>query len=114
MGRSNAGKNVVVTGYFNVVDHVSLHSADPGTTGINKLSGGSPAYADLARPSFTAPTTGLISFQLDFNIGASSQPTFVGFWDVANNFLEGQPIPSPPPAYSSQGIYHLTVNAQGQ
>jgi hypothetical protein len=114
MARSNTGKNAIVTGYINTVAAISVHSADPGTTGINELSGGSPAYARVARPSYTAPTTGLVSFQVDFNIGAGGQPAYAGMWDGSGNFLEGVLIPGAIPAYGSQGTFHLTVNAQGQ
>lgn len=33
--------------YIAMADHVSLHTDDPGTTGANELSGGSPAYARM-------------------------------------------------------------------
>lgn len=115
-GRNNTGKNAEVNGVVSNWAQISLHSADPSTTGVNELSGGSPAYARVARPSYTAPTTGAISFQVVFNVGAGSDPEFAGFWDGSGNFLEGYALParSPSGAYASQGTYTLTVNAQGQ
>lgn len=43
MGATTAVKNAMLDAV--TVTQMSLHSGDPGTTGANEISGGSPAYA---------------------------------------------------------------------
>jgi hypothetical protein len=70
--------------------HVSLHDGYPGTTGLNELTGGSPAYARVAitmaaaalgaKAASSAPT---------LNVPAGKTVRYVGFWDAltGGNFL---------------------------
>lgn len=110
MSRTNPMKNAIASAYGNVIDKVSLHSGDPGSSGVNELSGGSPAYARISRPSFTAPTTGLITFTVTFDVEAGDTVGGAGFWDSSGNFLDGGVVT--PQTFSSQGTYTLTVTCQ--
>jgi|SRR5579875_1727831 len=110
MARTNTMKNVLATAYGADIAKVSLHSADPGSTGANEINGGSPAYVRVAPPSITAPTTGLISFQVTFNVPAGATVAGVGLWDSANNFLDGGTVTAQ--SFSSQGVYTATVQYQ--
>lgn len=62
-------------------DTMSLHSAFPGLTGANELSGGSPAYARVAC-TFGAASGGSRSTTaaVNFNVGAGNTVRWVGFW----------------------------------
>lgn len=110
MSRTNTMKNVLATAYGADIAKVSLHSGDPGSTGANEISGGSPAYARVTPPSIAAPTTGLISFQVTFNVPAGTTIAGAGLWDASNNFLDGGTVTSQP--IGSQGTYTLTVQYQ--
>lgn len=110
MSRTNTMKNVLATAYGADVAKVSLHSADPGSTGASEISGGSPAYARVTPPSIAAPTTGLISFQVTFNVPAGATVAGIGLWDVSNNFLDGGTVTSQ--SFGSQGTYTATISYQ--
>jgi hypothetical protein len=65
MSRPDATKNALAQAYADLIDHVSLHSGDPGTTGANELgitraaiTWGSPAAGVISSTtaSFTIPS----------------------------------------------------------
>lgn len=71
----------------------SLHSAY-SATGLNELTGGSPAYARIAATWGTASAGAkATSGSLGFNVPPGSTVRFVGFWDAltAGNFLGMSP-----------------------
>lgn len=45
---NNTGKHLMLDGFAASAVYVSLHTADPGTTGTSEATGGSPAYARKA------------------------------------------------------------------
>jgi hypothetical protein len=100
----------LATGYGSVIAKVSLHTADPGSTGASEVSGGSPAYARVTPPSPTYNTTGQVTFQVTFNVPAGTTVAGVGLWDSSNNFLDGGTVVSQ--AFASQGTYTATVTFQ--
>lgn len=110
MSRTNTMKNVLCVAYFADIAKVSLHTGDPGSTGANEISGGSPAYARVTPPAAPAPTTGLSSVQVTFNVPAGTTVGGAGLWDSSGNFLDGGPVTAQP--VSSQGVYTLTVQYQ--
>ena len=59
--------------------HMSLHTADPGTTGTSEASGGS--YARIASSWNAAGPSAMSHGQLDFNAPAGTF-THVGFWSA--------------------------------
>lgn len=68
---------------------VSLHTADPGTTGSNEVSGGS-----YARQNGTF-SGGALSAAVNFtNMPAVSGNLWVGVWSSGGTFLWGDPSPS--------------------
>jgi hypothetical protein len=76
------------TGYW-----MSLHTADPGTTGASE-------YAGVTRQQFPAGTAsgGAISntAQLSFTTSGASAVTYIGIWDAATagNFVIGAALSS--------------------
>ena len=74
-----ATRGLLVDELLSTVTHVSLHSADPSTTGANELSGGSYARAAAtwaaAGADDTAENDALITF-----------PTASGAWSAATHF----------------------------
>lgn len=77
--------------------HVSLHTADPGLTGANEVSGGSYARQ---KPTFAAPANKAKALSADvlFTGMPAVTVTHVGMWDAASsgNFLQGAPLASSP------------------
>lgn len=63
------------------IDKASLHSAFPGTTGANEISGGAPAYAQKAI-TMNAASGGsrALNSAVTFDVPASTV-AWVGFWD---------------------------------
>lgn len=84
MPLNDAGRNAMLSGGLgNVIAYVSLHSGDPGTTGTNELTGGSPAYA--RKPvTWNAAAAGARdnAAQMDFDVPASTTVFHVGYWSA--------------------------------
>lgn len=101
-------KNSLAAKYAADVTYLSAHTADPGSTGANEVTGGSPAYARKAA-TWSAPSGGAITASVTFDIPASTTVAFVGGWDAvtAGNFRDKATITSQ--TFSSQGQY--VVNA---
>lgn len=79
MAFSTAAKNQALDGID--LAQVSLHSADPGTTGANLISGGGKQAA-----TFNAASSGERALSADkafSSLGASQAVTHFGVWDTA-------------------------------
>ncbi len=92
------------------ITHVSLHTADPSTTGANEVTGGSPAYARKAVTWPAAVTGTLTSPELTFDVPAGTYTHF-GLWSAvtAGVFRGGNPL-AVSQVVSSQGQIKLTVS----
>lgn len=74
---ANAGLNAIAA----LVTHLSLHSGDPGTTGANEVTGGSPAYARKAVTWGAAASRQVdIAAPVAFDVPASTTVYWVGMW----------------------------------
>jgi hypothetical protein len=115
---TTAGRNEAANGVAAATTHLSLHSANPGNTGANELTGGTPAYARKV-PVWAAPVNGRrnLTAAQQFDVPAGSSVAYVGFWKNDNgtwSFLgydelrdaEGEPVVE---TYGGQGVY--TLNA---
>lgn len=117
MPLSDNGKNSMVNGLASNATHMSLHSADPGTTGANEITGGSPAYARKAA-TWGAASAGVrtLSSQLVFDVPAGVTVTHTGVWSAASggtfqggdNLRDGSNNPVSE-AFSGQGTYTVTT-----
>jgi hypothetical protein len=101
-------KNNIATRYGTDVAYLSLHTADPGTTGTSEVSGGSPAYA-RKQITWGSPTSGVITGTVTFDVPGSTTISFVGAWTLVTGgtFLDKASVTSQ--NFASQGQY--TVNA---
>jgi hypothetical protein len=91
----------------------SIHSADPSTSGVNELTGGSPAYArkalvwSAASGKVGAVTGGNLPV---FDIPAGSTAAYMGFWSaVSGGTFRGSQVLSSSESFTGQGT--LTVTA---
>lgn len=90
---------------------VSLHSADPGSTGASEIAGGSPAYARKASGGWDPAATRVshIADAIDFDIPAATTVSHVGFWSaVTGGTWRGGKALSASEAFTGQGVYRLT------
>ena len=109
MPYSTAGKNVMLNALAAVAVFASLHTSNPGDTGTNEVTGGSPAYArkaitwnaasggsidDSNVPVFDVPSGTTVSYVGLFS--AVSGGTFYGSSDVTDE------------VFAAQGTYTLT------
>jgi hypothetical protein len=81
-------KNKMLTALRADIDAISIHTADPSTTGANEVTGGSPAYARVAVTTAdwgaaSATTAGAVLLNNDkaFNGPAAANALFYGLWD---------------------------------
>lgn len=109
MPYSILGKNLMLNALGAAAIYVSLHSADPGESGTNELSGGSPAYA---RKSITwnAASGGSMddSNVPVFDVPASSTVSYVGFWSALTTGTFYGSANVTDEVFSAQGTYTLT------
>lgn len=107
---STNGKNEILdSGASWPPAYVSLHSADPGATGANELTGGTPAYARKAATwSAAAAGAKALSNQPVFDVPAGSTVAFVGLWSAltAGTYLGCWDVTDE--IYGGQGTYTLT------
>ena len=108
MAFSNAAKKLMLDGLSPGTVYVSLHTADPGTTGASEVSGGSPAYARKAI-TWNAVSAG--------NLDSSNQPIFdvpavtithLGYWSAASAGTYYCSADITDEVFAAQGTYTLT------
>ena len=107
-GFNNTSKDVALTAIGAAATYVSLHTADPGTTGTSEVSGGS--YARVQTTWGTAAASSMAGSQVTINVPASTTIQFWGIWTAssAGTFYEGGALPANE-TYGGAGTYALTV-----
>lgn len=64
---------------------VSLHTADPGTTGAGEVVGGTYARATI---TWTSDNLGTVTGTATINVPGGTEVTDVGLWDSTGGFLD--------------------------
>lgn len=83
-------------------DRISLHTADPGTTGASEATGGSPAYARKQTTWTGGADDGVVpGSEVTIDVAAGTYTHF-GVWTAGGTFRHGGTITS------------TTLAAQGQ
>lgn len=105
---SAAGKNLMLDALGASAVYVSLHTADPGATGVNEVTGGAPAYARKAI-TWSGASSGSksASNQPVFDVPACSI-SYVGYWSAitGGTFYGSSTITTE--VYAAAGQYTLT------
>lgn len=85
MPLNDNGKNAAADGLAAVAVFMSLHSGDPGTTGANELTGGSPAYARKAI-AWAAASAGqrASSSGQTFDVAAGTTVLYYGYFSASS------------------------------
>lgn len=83
MPYNDAGKNAMCDGVAGVAAFMSLHTADPGTTGANEVTGGSPAYArkSVTWAAASAGVRASSNAQL-FDVPGTTEVQFFGLYSL--------------------------------
>lgn len=107
---TNTAKNLMLDALVAGDVWISAHTASPGLTGANEVSGGSPAYARkegtyAAASSAAAALTGSVTL----DIPASTTVAYIGFWDAVTSgtFLGQKDITDE--VFGSQGTLEVTA-----
>lgn len=101
-------QNSLAAKYASDVTHLSAHTGDPGLTGANEISGGSPAYA--RKPiTWSTPSGGQITGTVTFDIPAGTNVAYIGCWDAltGGNFRDKGQVTLQ--SFASQGQYTVTA-----
>lgn len=104
MPLTNASKETAATAVTALGSWVSLHTADPGTTGASEATGGSPAYARKQTTWTAGSSDGVVAgSEVTIDLAANTYTHF-GIWSAATGgtFVGGGSITS------------TTLSAQGQ
>ena len=108
MALTDAAKNEMLDRLAAVAGLISLHSADPGTSGANELTGGSPAYQRKAM-TWNPASGGNLDNDANpvFDVPAGSTVAFFGMWsaDGVTFYGSGELTPE---VFAGQGTYTLS------
>ena len=117
MGFSTAGANMMLNAFKGTAPatpctYVSLHSDDPGDTGVNELTGGSPAYARKAITFNNAAAKSMTQSGTDpvFDVPGSTTVKYVGYWSAVSGgtFLGADDVVNE--TFAAQGTYTLDMS----
>jgi hypothetical protein len=103
-----AAENAAVTGIKTNATFISLHTADPGTTGASEVVGGT--YARVATTWPANPTNGSITGSAaTINVPAATTITHWGLWTTgtAGTVYYGGTLPASE-TFGTAGTYSLT------
>ena len=92
MSATVAVRNTMLDAGFPASVTVSIHSGNPGESGANELSGGSPAYARMPA-TFLAASGGqkaISETSITFDIPSGSTVQYVGVWDGSTFLASGK------------------------
>lgn len=109
-GLNNNGKNALLGGLTGVAGYVSLHTADPSTTGTSEVSGGTPAYARKA-VSWGAASAGSVSSSgsIVFDVPGSTTITHLGYWSASTGgTFYGSRALDASQTFATQGTYTIS------
>jgi hypothetical protein len=108
MGLSDAGKNIMLNAWGAVAVWLSLHDGDPGTTGVNEITGGSPAYA-RQQGAWDPASGGVITLAgaETFDVPAGADVTHFGAWSAVSGGTFYGGGATAPESFTGQGTYTL-------
>lgn len=110
MGLVEAELNAMADAESTRLSWMSVHTADPGLTGTNEVTGGSPAYArkavvrDAADDGIAALDASVL-----FDIPAGTTVRYIGYWSaVTAGTFRGSKILSQEETFGGQGQLSVT------
>lgn len=102
-----ATRNALVTAYIAQGTWISLHTADPGTTGTSEVTGGSPAYARKQTTWGTVGSSASVGSQVSIDAPAGTY-AWAGIWSAptGGTFVDKVAITST--VLGAQGVVQVT------
>jgi hypothetical protein len=109
MALSNAGKDALLEGLAAAASHISLHTADPSTTGANELTGGTYARQSIPWGSASAGTLSNDD-AIVFDVAADRTITHIGYWsaDTDGTFYGGRELDESQ-TFATAGTYTMAA-----
>jgi hypothetical protein len=106
-GYTTAAKNSALTAVAALGNYISLHTADPSTTGANEVTGGT--YARVATTWGGSSGSADAGSQVTINVPAGVTIAFWGIWSAitGGTWVVGEALPANE-TYGSAGTYLLT------
>jgi hypothetical protein len=104
----NATKEALAVEYASLGAYISLHTADPGTTGTSEATGGSPAYARKQTTWTAGSSDGVVAgSEVSIDVPAGTY-THAGLWSAvsAGTFIDKVAISST--TLGAQGVVKVT------
>lgn len=107
MTYNNTSKDVALDAIGAAATWISLHTADPGTTGANEVVGG--AYARVQTTWAAAAASSKTGSQVTINVPAGATVTHWAAWSASSGGTEyeGGALPASE-TYGGAGTYQLT------
>jgi hypothetical protein len=107
MAYTAAARNAALDGIGTAATWISIHTADPGTTGTSEVATG--VYARKQTTWSAAASSSKTGSAIVADIPASTTVSHWGFWTASTGgtFFYGGTLPNSE-AFSSQGQYSLT------
>lgn len=108
MSKPAATRNTLCDSLAALGTWISLHTADPGTTGASEASGGSPAYARKQTTWGAAAGGSRAGSQVVFDVPAGTY-THWGLFSAstAGTYIDGGALPASE-IYAAQGQHQVT------
>lgn len=100
--------------FASLAQYVSLHTADPGQSGRNELSGGAPPYG--RQPISWTASRGAntrSAVEVVFEVPAGSVLRFVCYWTWTGEFVGSRALNKAQP-FETQGIFTLRAADIGE
>lgn len=110
MAFTNATKEAAALAVTGLGAYISLHTADPGTTGASEVTGGSPAYARKLTTWTGGSSDGSVSGSaVVFDVPAGTY-THIGVWTASTSgtFVGGFALASSTGALPGQATVTIT------
>ena len=106
-GYNSTSKDAALTAIGAAAAYISLHFADPGTTGLNEISGGT--YVRVQTTWGTAAASSMAGSQVTIQVPAGVTVAYWGVWtaSTAGFYYEGGTLPLSQ-AYIQAGTYLFT------
>jgi len=108
MALSTAGRNAAAGGVAAVVGYVSLHTADPGSSGTGEVAGGTYARKAITWAAASSGVATSNGTDPVFDVPAATTVTHYGFWSAATagTYYGGGAL-SASEAFGGAGTYTL-------
>lgn len=107
MALTNAAREAAVLAVSALGNSISLHTADPGTTGASEATGGSPAYARKTTTWSAGASDGVVNGSpVVFDVPAGTY-THIGQWN-GSTFIGGYALSSSTGALPGQQTVTVT------